>query len=539
MKRFYVHLISFFFACFLQACDTSERLVDTAIADKTFYVTIGSDVTTLDPHLVQSTPDSSVVNSIFEGLVIADPETLESTPAVATHWTISEDGKTYRFYLRQDAVFSDGVAIDAHTFVNSFKRALSPGVAAPFISFMFFLENAEAYYNKEGPSFDEVGVKALDQYTLELTLENPLPYFITALQYPIFYPIPLHVLEKLGNAHERNYLWTKAEHIVGNGPFTFKHSRPNDSTIVEKNPLYWDAKSVKLNSIVFRSTQSALIDERMFKGGLVHKTATVPALKTHSYLSSRPKEFHHGPMYATFYLHFNVTHDVLSDVRIRKALSLSIDRQAITRSVLKGGQIVANGIVPPDDTGFKPTATSEFNPKKARELLKEAGFEGGKGFPSLTLLYNISDDREKICTAIQQMWKQHLGIDIKLMSQEWKVFLDNQDKLNYDISVRAWRGDYIHPNTFLELFMSNNDNNGTGWKSTHYDQLMRSAFAETDIDKSLAILAEAENYVIDQAPITPIYYFTRGFLLDSRVKGVYHNLTDEMVVKHIYFEGEE
>lgn len=539
MKPLHFLLFAVVMSFFLQACGQKERLVDKAIEERILYIGAGSDVTTLDPHLVQSSPDSSVIKALFEGLVVPDPKTLESRPGVATHWDISGDGRVYRFYLRKDAVFSDGYPIDASTFIDSFKRVLSPAVAAPYVNFMFFIEGAEDYYYSESRNFADVGIKAIDSHTLEIKLENPLPYFISALQYPVFFPVPMHVLERLGNPYERNYLWTKPENIVSNGAFVFEGTRPNDATVVKKNESYWDANQVQLNGIVFKSTQSALIDERMFKGGLIHKTSTVPALKMESYVNARPPEFYHGPMYGTFYLHFNVTHPTLSDPRVRQALSLSIDRKAITDSILKGGQIVANGIVPPDDTGFESSVKSEFNPEKARELLRQAGYPNGEGFPSLTLLYNISNDREKICTAIQHMWKRHLGIDIKLMSQEWKVFLDNQDKLNYDISVRAWLGDYIYPTTFLELFMSNNENNGTGWKSDEYDRLMRSALMQTDVHKNLSILAKAEKMVIDEAPITPIYYFTKGFLLDTRVKGIHQNLTEEIVFKQVYFEEGE
>lgn len=518
-------------------CGKTERLVDKAIQEKTLYITAGSDVTTLDPHLVQSSPDSTVVGAIFEGLVIPDSRTLESRPAIATHWEVDSAGLEYRFYLRRDAQFSDGVAINAHTFVGSIKRALSPNFGAPYTHFLFFLKGAEAY-NKGTGDFADVGVKALDDYTLVFTLDHPVSYFLSVLQYPIYYPVPLHLLAQMGTPDTRNYRWTKPDVIVSNGAFTLKSIRPNANTIVDKNPRYWDADNVRLDRIVFNSTANIMIDERMFKGGLVHKTFSIPAIKNKDYIATRPPYFHHGSMYATFYLMFNVDRGPLSDVRVRQALGLAIDRKAITESVLRGGQLVAKGLVAPDDTGFTSIANAQYDPEQARKLLREAGFEGGKGLPKMSLLYNISDDREKIATAIQQMWKKNLGISVELKSQEWKVFLDTQDKENYDISVRAWRGDYIHSNTFLEIFTSASENNGTGWQDAHYDSLIQKAYGETDLAQQLRILEQAEKYLIDAAPITPIYHFTRGYLLDSRVRGLDFNVADEIVFKQVHFVEE-
>jgi oligopeptide transport system substrate-binding protein len=523
----------------MTGCFESERLVDKAARNKIFHMGNGSDPATFDPQLVNNSVDSNIAYALFEGLVSADPETVKPIPGIATSWDISEDGLVYTFNLRRNATWSDGKIITAEDFLRSWQRVLTPSLASSYANFFFPIENAEAFYKGEIKDFERVGIKALDDFTLELRLSTSVPYFIDTLYYPVFFPVPTYQIEKFSPVTSRDETWTKAKNIVSNGPFVLEEWVPNKWVRLKKNPKYWDKDAVGLSEIYLYPISQALIEERLFKAGQLHKVNSVASIKMPFYLEERPTSFYYGPMYATFYLMLNTEKKPFSDVNVRRALGMAIDRDSIVKNILKAGQQSAGSLVPPDSSAYRSSLKMSFNPEEARRLLAEAGFPEGKNFPSVTLLYNISDDREKISTALQQMWKKHLGINVKLASQEWKVFLVSQDNMQYDVSVRAWKGDYIDPTTFLDLYRSNSLNNGTGWTDNRYDTLLDKAIQEKDEPSRFKLMAEAEDLLINDAPILPMYFFTRGVLVDPRITGFYSTPDDYISFKHLAFKEDK
>ena len=340
-----------------------------------------------------------------------------------------------------------------------------------------------------------------------------------------------------GDQDQAGTLWTRPGNLVGNGPFTLDSWRLNYIIRVKKNPQYWDHKTVRLNEILFYPIDSALTEERMFRTGVLHATSSTPLDKIASYQTNDPDKISINPYLGTYYYRLNVTEKPLDDARVRRALSMSIDRQAITDSITKGGQIPAFTFTPPNTQGYFANNNSiRYDIAQAQQLLSEAGFPNGEGFPEIELTYNTSDGHRRIAVAIQQMWKQALNINVRLSNQDWKVYLSRIQALDYSIARAAWIGDYPDPNTFLDMFVTNGGNNQTGWSNSQYDKLIASAASEADEKKRYQIFQQAEKLLMDESPIIPIYTYTRVLLKHPQLKGWEPNILDIHPYKYVYLE---
>lgn len=523
----------------LTSCGTSENNVSSGNRTGTLHWGNGTEPQSLDPQIATGVPEHHIITSVMEGLVGKDRKTLMPIPAVAESWEVSDNLKVYTFHIRKNALWSNGDPHTAHDYVWSWWRALQPALGNLYAYMLFPIDKAQQYYEGEIESFDQVGVKALDDYTLQITLGNPTPYFLQLLDHYSLFPVHQATIEKFGAADERGTRWTYEGNLVGNGPFSLSDWKINRRIVVEKNPLYWDAANVKLNRIIFYPTENVTTEERMFRAGQLHVTNDIPADKIDVYRTQKNPALHLAPYLGVYFYRVNINTPHLSDRRVRRALAMSIDRESLTRNIVKAGETPAYAITPPGTIGYQPPRELKFDPEGAKQLLADAGYPNGEGFPATEILYNTNEAHKKIAVAIQQMWKKHLNVDIQLLNQEWKVYLASESAGQYQVSRAGWIGDYVDPNNFLDLFLCGGGNNRTGWCNEEYDRLiLEVAPAMKSHEERLAIFAKAEKMLLDDMPVLPIYIYASKRLIDPSVKNYDSNLLDQASYKDIYLDGE-
>jgi oligopeptide transport system substrate-binding protein len=405
---------------------------------------------------------------------------------------------------------------------------------------LFPIDNAQQYYEGDISDFDQVGVKALDDYTLQVTLGNPTPYFLQLLDHYSLYPVHQATILQFGDADERGTRWTYEDNLVGNGPFQLSEWKINRSIAVQKNGYYWDVDNVRLNKIIFYPTDNVTTEERMFRAGQLHITSSIPADKIQTYQDANDLSLRIAPYLGTYFFRININTPHLSDKRVRRALGMAIDREKLTKNILKGGQIPAYAITPPGTVGYYADTDLTFDPSAARTLLAEAGYPDGANFPVTEILYNTNEGHRKVAVALQEMWKKNLNIDIRLLNQEWKVYLDSESAGEYEISRAGWIGDYVDPNNFLDLFLCGGGNNRTGWCNEEYDRLILDVAPSMSSHKErLEVFQQAETMLLNEMPIIPIYTYTSVQLVDSSVKNFDANIMNAASYKDIYLQPDK
>lgn len=487
----------------------------------------GAEPQTLDPQFATGIPEANILTALYEGLVAPDPATLEPRPAAAASWETSADGLVWRFHLRPQARWSDGSAVTAEDFVFAYRRMLSPKLGAQNAQMLYVLANAERYHRAELTDFAQVGVRAVDAHTLELRLTEPVPYFLDLLQHFAWYPLYRPLLERFDAVNSRNGRWNRPGVLVSNGPFVLENWNVAEFLSVRKNPLYHDADAVALNGVRFYPIANLNTEERAFRAGQLHVTNGLPLSKVRRYREAAAPELYNGPFFGSYYYVFNCEREPFNDPRVRRALSLAIDREAISHHVLGAGQKPATSIIPPETANHTATAGLEGDLEEARTLLAQAGYPGGQGFPPVSLLYNTSESHKLVAEAVQQMWQEALGIRVALVNQDWKVYLNARSSGNYDIARGGWIGDYNDPTTFLNLFLSNSGTNWTQWRNTDFDALLAQAATEQDLQQRAQTLARAEQLLLDSAPAIPLYYYVSTYLLSPMVQGWQPNALDQ------------
>lgn len=515
-------------------CDLGPSNIESAGREQILHLGNGTEPKDLDPHTVTGVPEHNIISALLEGLISENPRTLQVEPGLAASWHITDGGKTYTFKIRDNARWSNGDAVTAADFVWSWQRLLSPALASEYSYQLFPLKNAREFNRGEIDDFARVGVSALDDKTLKVELRHPTPYFLSLLAHYSTFAVHRETVLNFGRIDEAGTLWTRAENFVGNGPFTLSSWKLNHLIRVEKNPLYWDAETVKLNEIRFYPIDSALTEERMFRTGALHATSSTPLDKIAVYQAEQPEKISISPYLGTYYYRFNTDRAPLDDARVRRALSMTIDREAIVTAITKGGQLPAYTFTPPNTQTYRaPPSPIRHDIAAARQLLAEAGYPNGEGFPTLELIYNTSDGHRRIAVAIQQMWKTALNIDISLANQDWKVYLSRVQSQDYDIARAAWIGDYPDPNTFLDMFVSGGGNNQTGWSNPRYDQLIAEAATQADNPQRYATFQRAESLLMEESPIAPIYTYTRVLLKQPQLQGWHANILDHHPYKYV------
>ena len=519
----------------LTGCGSGESNISLGNRTGILYWGNGTEPASLDPHIATGVPEHHIMSSVMEGLVLKDRKSLEPRPGVAESWTISDDGRIYTFKLRDDARWSNGDPHIANDYVWSWWRALQPALGNQYAYMLFPIKNAKRYYDRETEDFGDVGVKALDQRTLQVTLTNPTPYFLQLLDHYSLFPVHQATIEKFGNADQRGTRWSYEGNLVSNGPFKLDEWKINRHITVTRNLHYWDNDNVALNGIVFKPVENTVTEERMFRAGQLHVTSNVPADKISTYRKSNSTELKIAPYLGTYFYRLNIKTPQLQDRRVRRALGMAIDREKLVENITKGGQIPAYTMTPPGTMGYYPTSTLAFDPEGAKNLLSEAGYPNGEGFPAIEILYNTNEGHRKIAVALQEMWKDYLNIDIKLLNQEWKVYLATESAGDYQMSRGGWIGDYVDPNNFLDMFLCGGGNNRTGWCNEEYDRLiLEVAPSQSSHEERLAVFQQAETMLLDDMPIIPVYTYTSVKLVDSSVENLDGNIMNQAMYKEIY-----
>ncbi len=499
-------------------CSKRETAVEAARRTKTLLIGNGAEPADLDPHIAVTYTDYNLLVSLFEGLTVIDEATSKPLPGAAERWDISPDGLTYTFHLRPDGVWSNGDPVTAQDFVFSIERILSPKIASEYAYMLDVLKGAADYTAGKLADFSQVGAKALDARTLQLTLDRPTPYLLSLTAHQAWFPVHSASVLKAGEAHARGTGWTRPGKLIGNGAFTLTEWKPDQHILVTKNPRYHGAAQNQIEAVKFFPVADPSVDERAFRAGQMHITYDVLPDRLDAWRREDPAKLRIDPFLETFYVRFNTTKPPFNDVRVRRALGLAIDRAAIAGPVMRGSRSPAHSFVPPDTAGYTSTASMPTDFETARRLLAEAGFPGGKGFPKFEVKMNTDPVNTKVFEAIQQMWRRELGVDCTLSTMDSRVYIDAMQTLAFDVLRSRWVGDFNDPATFTDLFTSTSGNNNTGWKNPAYDRLIAAASRELDTPRRFELLRQAEALVVEAAPAAPVFFGERTYLIHPDVK---------------------
>ncbi|WP_426449095.1 peptide ABC transporter substrate-binding protein [Siccibacter colletis] len=478
---------------------------------------IKDEPASLDPVKAVGLPEIQVIRDLFEGLVNQD-EKGKLIPGVATRWQ-SNDNRVWTFTLRDNARWSDGTPVTAEDFVYSWQRLVDPKNTSPFAWFAALagISNAQAIIDgKQTP--DKLGVKAVNKNTLTVQLDKPVPYFPNLAANFALYPVPKTAIEKSGND------WTKPGNLVGNGAYVLKDRVVNEKLVVVPNTHYWDNARTVLQKVTFLPINQESAATKRYLAGDIDITESFPKNLYQKLLKDIPGQVYTPAQLGTYYYAFNTQKGPTADARVRLALSMTIDRRLMAEKVLGTGEKPAWRFTPDVTAGFTPQPSrmeemsqQELN-AEAKTLLKAAGFGPGRPL-KLTLLYNTSENHQKIAIAVASMWKKNLGVDVKLQNQEWKTYIDSRNTGNFDVIRASWVGDYNEPSTFLSLLTSTHSGNIARFSDPAYDKVIEQASIETTDAARNKDYNEAENIIASKAPIAPIYQYTNGRLIKPWLKG--------------------
>ncbi len=470
----------------------------------------------LDPARATLPDDFFVIRALSEGLLTPDAAGGEPRPAMAERWEVSPDGLVWTFRLRRHATWSNGDPVTAHDFIASYQRVLTPATAAPKAALFFLVRGAEDFYRGRTADFATVGFHAPDDHTLRVTLTRPAPHF---LAYAASGPwIPVHPATVARHGRQ----WTKPENHVGNGAFTLTEWRPNQHIIATRRAGYWDAGQVRVDALHFLAFDHGDAEERAFRGGQLDVTMAVPQSKLAPYAAEPSSRLRQVPLHETRYLAFNTQRGPLADARVRRALSLALDRRAIATQVMQGSQLPAFHFVPAGLGGYQPAArlddrsTQAGAEAEARRWLAEAGFPDGAGFPVLEL---SGWSPTPVLEAVQAMWKKNLGITVRIGLREARVHQASLETGNFDIGFMTAIPDVADPADLLEDFRSAAPANYAHWSDPAMDALLDHARAAVDLDERLNRLAAAEAHLLEAVPVAPLYFNSQNFLVSPRVHG--------------------
>ncbi|XNG93846.1 ABC transporter substrate-binding protein [Vibrio cyclitrophicus] len=496
----------------------------------------GTEVATLDPHKSQGVPESHVIRDLLEGLVNQDGDG-NTIPGVAENWETT-DNKTFTFHLRKDAKWSNGDPVTANDFVYSFQRAVDPLTASPYAWYMEYTKMANAKDIVAGKKDkSELGVKALDDYTLEVTLDTAVPYFVMMMGHTTVKPVHKATVEKFGDQ------WTKPENFVGNGAFVPNQWVVNERLELVRNENYWDNEHTVLNKVTFLPIENQVAEMNRFLSGELDFTYEVPNEHFRRLQKEYPEDVNIKGNLCTYYYQFNAQKAPFDDVRVRKAMSYAMDRDIVTKAILGQGQKPAYFLTPEITAGFDPV-TPEYGQlsqkeriAEAKRLLEEAGYTKSNPL-EFNLLYNTSENHKKLAVAIASMWKKELGINAKLENQEWKSYLDSKDTGNFDVARAGWCGDYNEASSFLTLMVSQNTTAGQHYKSADYDKIIDKALSSTSEEERTKLYIEAEKLLAKDMPIAPVYQYVTTRLVSPQLGGYPEgNAEDKIYSKDLYIKA--
>lgn len=509
----------------------------TALAEKQELVrNNGSEPSSLDPHKVESDVENNIISDLFEGLVSVSPAG-EIEPRLAEKWE-NKDNTVWTFHLRPGVTWSDGTAITAQDIVWSWQRLVSPLTASPYASYpgnMHIVNGAEIAQGQKAP--ETLGVKAVDDATLEVTLTQPNAAFLAMLAHPSLVPLDKVLISRYGDK------WTKPEHIVTSGPYKLSQWVVNERIVAERNPRYWDNAHTVINKVTYLPISSETADVNRYKAGEIDIVYTVPINQFAQLKKTMGDQLDVSPQLATYYYEFNTTRPPFNDPRVRRALNMALDKDIIAEKVLGQGQRPAWLISQPDIGGVKlhnPEYASWPREKRiaeAKKLLSEAGYN--ETHPLVfNLLYNTSESHQRIAIAASSMWKKNLGVEAKLQNQEWKTMLDAMHTHNFDAVRYAWIADYDDAATFLNNFRTGDSENTSQYSNPAYDEALRNAAKASDSTARGKFYQQAEDLLGQDVPAIPVYHYVRTHLVKPWVGGFtsdklgYYYTKDMYIKKH-------
>jgi oligopeptide transport system substrate-binding protein len=500
-----------------------------ADADKARTLHIGNtaEPLSLDPHQASGTWENRIIGDMLIGLVTEDAQA-RPIPGMATEWTTSADGLVWTFKLR-DAKWSDGQPVTAHDFVYAWQRIMTSNPPAKYASILYVIKNAEKIYDGRIKDVNELGAKAIDDKTLVVTLEHPAPYLPGLLTHYTAFPIPKHVVEKVGND------WIKAENFVGNGPFKLVQWKPNDFIHVTRNANYWDNANVCLNQIYYYPTTDETAAERRVRTGDLDINT--------NFLGSRLEEINknlpgyarvHGYTGLTYYI-FNMRKPMFQDARVREALSMAIDREFVTKEILKAGQQPAYSLVPPGIAQYQSGVSSasfkgqplDARLARAKTLLEQAGYGPNKPL-TFTFSYRNSGDNPRIAPVVQQQWaKIAPWVQVQVLGSDTQIAYEKLRNGDFDVGDAGWISDFNDAKNFTYLFQTSTGQLNYGkYSNAQYDALMEAADIEKDANKRAGMMKEAEALLMREHGLLPMFFLTNRNLVSPRVTGWVDNAVD-------------
>ncbi|HYE51577.1 MAG TPA: peptide ABC transporter substrate-binding protein [Azospirillaceae bacterium] len=490
----------------------------------------GSEPETLDVHKSTGESDAFIQLDLFEGLLTIDAAG-RLIPGVAERWEVSADGLTYTFHLRADATWSDGTPVTADDFAFSWRRLVDPATASRYAFFLWPVRNAEKVSRGALPP-SAMGVEARGPRTFVVTLERPTATFLAGLQHHAAYPVSRANVEAFGGDY------VKPGKLVSNGAFMLAEAVPQGHVKLVRNPHYHGAVDVKLDAVMYYPTENRDTELKRFRSGELHMTYDIPINQVAWLKANMADELKVSPFLSTFYFAFNMTKEPWrSNPKLRRALSLAVDRQAIAAKVTGVGELPAFSLVPPGTEGYdyaaaQPEWASWDQPRRdaeARRLLAEAGYGPGAKPLELEILYNTNENYKKVAIATASMWQSKLGAKVTLTNLEWKVFLATRGRKAYKDVIRVgWIGDYNDAYTFVGLFRSDlGEQNHSGFADAAVDDLLRRSEAEQDPERRRRLMTEAELRVLDAAPVVPVYHYVSHTMVSRKVRGWQPNLVNQ------------
>jgi oligopeptide transport system substrate-binding protein len=506
----------------------------TAQAETVLHRGNGAEPETLDPQKSTGVPEANIQYELFEGLTTYSPDG-KVVPGVAEKWEISDDGKTYTFHLR-DSKWSDGSPVTAGDFVYTLRRLVDPATASDYAYIIDDIANATDIRNGKEKDLTKLGAEAVDDHTLKITLAHSTPYFLGLLRHASVLPVN----EKSIKAHPDD--WTKPGNLVSNGAYMLTEWTPQASLTMVKNPNYYGADKVKIDKVVYYPTEDLGEEFKRFRAGELDVTYDTPSDQMKYVEANMKDQFQNSPYLGTYYYVINLTKEPLGKQRdLREALALAIDRETLVEKITQAGELPAYSWVPPGLHGYDQQFVDFKDLDKKARIAKAAALLLKNGYTPLNplkvdILYNTSENHKKIAVAIQSMWKA-IGVKATITNQEWKVYLGTRHDKQYQVARAAWIGDYEDPTTFLTMFLSDaGDQNDAGYNNPEYDKLVKDSAKETDPDKRMKMLEQAEDIFLKDLPIIPIYHYTTKHMVSPKLVGWEPNVLDYHLARDLSFK---
>lgn len=517
LSRFCVALLAI---SLLGGCGQSSHSGNAGALPETFRMNLGTEPPDLDPAKTDDLTSFSVLLPLLKGLTQFDAQ-MRPRPAIAESWEVSPDGLRYVFHLRKNALWSDGKPVTTDDFLFAWKRALTPATGAPYVFFLYELKNGKAFYDGQIRDFSKVGVRAVDAHTLSVTLERPTPFFLDLVASPVMLPLRRDVVTRYGDQ------FTEARHMLGNGAYRLTQWTHEEKIVLTPNPYFYEkspARRPQVKAIEMYMINDANTSVVMYENGsldFIETTTSIPSFDVRRLRKSPDCRTH--ILHRINYFGFNVRKPPFDNLKVRQAFAYALDRSYYPR-LMQSGQKPMTSWITPGLAGYNPNRGLAYDPAKARKLLAEAGYPGGKGFPTVHLSFQTQYDIQKEAEIAQYLWRKNLNVDVRLDNMEWKVLLSKLDEDPPQLFRLGWFVDYPDADSFMNVFLSGSGNNHTQWKNKRYDTLVRQAVVTMNPAQRQRLYDEAQQLLLEKATaIIPVYASEKNYMVKPRIQGLTMN----------------